>query len=197
MDTPPFDPDNVQDGDWLEWSMVWDLVPLQASNYYKKFRRYFVGNADDLAQSAYLALLTLQSEKGVQAMVRERPTLQMLHNAMLGEIKGNRRESANLSDQLPLTDKQLSPKQVEILDYWRRKASRIAKSPYWMFIWFNKCLEWTPQEISLYYQKASFHHNYSEEYIEKGIKLGLRRLTSHIKELTDINLDLRHLQFHK
>jgi hypothetical protein len=196
MNTPPLDPENVEDGDWLTWSSVWDLVPLQAKNYHKRFKRFYVGDSDDLEQSAYLALIELKNANEGSAWVRERMALQTLHKAMLGEIKGSRREAEELSEQVAET-KQLNDKQVEMLAYWRMKASQIAKNPCWLLIWLNKCLGWSAEEIVNYYNLPYHRTHFTSEQVDKYIKLGLRRLRAHLKELEDANLDIRYLQFYK
>jgi hypothetical protein len=194
MNLPPLEAESVHEGDWLTWDSLWELVPLQALHYYKKWHRFFVGTEEDLAQAGFVALLSLRIESGGPDRVRELPALTCLHRAMVSEIKANRRESRDAVQRLPFVDHQLNPKQVEMLSKWRWDASHAAHRPYWEMVWLAKCLEWSNEQISEYFYKKDGKY-YSEDEVTKMVKLGVQRIKRKLEP--SLIVDIRLLQFYK
>lgn len=190
------EPNDVHLGQWVPVKALWRLLPSMSQSYHNRLKRFFVGDADDLAQSAALALLQWSADNGQPERIRELVGLAIIHKAMVEEVRNNRHQSAD-DDADPLlltiTDerRQLTDSQIKLLERIRNQAARIAKRPNWECLWLAKSFGWSEMQIQSYFRsKKDDRHFYSVEQIRKSIALAERRirmkLNDFLKEETQL-----------
>lgn len=184
-------------GTWLPIKSLFDVIAPMAVHYHRRFRRYFIGDSDDLAQSARLALLEWQSTASDKSRIRELAGLSLLHKAMVAEVRQNRRQSTLTGDgklDSVLDRPQLSAKKIEMLNLFTMNVSKAAKKPYYEMVYLRKVLGWSDAEISRYFQqKKDDRHYWSPEDVAKMVQQGIKRIKRKVSP--EVVKDIRLLQF--
>lgn len=196
MEIPDLEVESIAEGSWVSWTSLKELIPSMAQSYQRRLRQYHIGDAQDLAQSAELALLVYEKENGVPERIRELKGIGLIHRAMVNEVRSNRRQSSGGRGMEWLTERpQLTPKQIEMLQLFVNVGSKAAKKPLWECLWLKKVLGWSDLAISEYLRRKKDERAYhSPESVAKMVKLAHSRIKRKLSP--DVVLDIRLLQFY-
>ena len=191
------DLDGVGGGYFVPLSVLWEDLPVIAAGYFKRLRHLFVGEVEDLIQSASVALLEWQAANEGAERIRELIGLGLVHKAMVAEVRANRRTALEDEDdplllEWPDERKALTPKQVEMLEYVRTEMARFGHSLPTEVMLLKWGVGWTDAEIRAYFKrKRDDRKRITPELIAKLTKKAKAKIRDGLGD--DAVADLRNL----
>lgn len=175
------DIDGVHLGSWLSIESVWSLMEEMSRHYQKRLGRFHIGDAEDLQQAAAVGLCEWVNANEGAERIREVTALEILHTAMVAEVRGNRRQSVLAEDVWAgLVDEriQLNGKQCDFLHYFTSAVSQVIGRPQWEVVWLKLGLGWSHSEITAYFRrKKDDRQHMPAKKIDRLVRQAVQRFT--------------------